>query len=289
MVYPKGIGGVIMQFPGLSIGHTTKTKAGTGVTVMLLDKLTPCVALVLGAAPATYDIALLAPDALVGRVDALVFTGGSALGLDAIAGVKTWLLEQGRGFPTDICPIPIVSGAAIFDIHHNPPAYPSAHDAYIACQQAKRSDYLQGRVGAGTGATVGKMLSGTTSSPGGLGLATLSLTTGLQVFALAVVNAEMSLGTGEETRSATVTRLLAAPFVVWVDGGTSLSAGASGSLICGPGVPLEVATTGLAMEEALTGVVTTVKLLAGADWAVGAGWIVGTGWAAGAGGDVEPT
>jgi len=179
----------MMHFPGLSIGHVTKADTKTGITVMLLDKLTSCVAIVLGAAPASYELALLAPDALVGRVDALVFTGGSALGLDAIAGVKTWLLEQDRGFPTDICPVPIVTGAAIFDLYRHPPDYPQAKEAYLACQRASPYELSHGQVGAGTGASVGKMLPHTTPSPGGLGWASLTLPNGLHVFVVTVVNA----------------------------------------------------------------------------------------------------
>ncbi len=177
-----------MHFPGLSIGHVSKPDIGTGISVLLLDKLTSCVALTLGAAPATYELGLLAPDALVGAVDAVVLAGGSSLGLDAIAGVKTWLLEQGRGFPTDICPVPIVTGAAIFDLHRNPPDYPTAADAYLACQLAN-THASQGRVGAGTGATVGKMLPHTVPSQGGFGAASLALPSGVRVFAVAVVNA----------------------------------------------------------------------------------------------------
>lgn len=178
-----------MQFSGLRVGHYTDTVNGTGLTVMLLDKLTPCAAFVAGSAPASYDIAALKADALVGAVDAIVFTGGSAPGLGAIAGVSRWLTEQGRGFPTLFYPIPIVAGAAIYDCCSKTPVFPSGDDAFHVCETASAIFDAQGTVGAGTGASIGKLLADTIPGRGGLGMVKLTQPSGLEVLAVAVVNA----------------------------------------------------------------------------------------------------
>ncbi|XVV17252.1 P1 family peptidase [Actinoplanes sp. CA-131856] len=166
----------------LKIGHWTGD--GTGVTVIVPPPGTTASGEVRGGAPATREFALLDPTRLVDRVDAVVLSGGSALGLAAGDGVARALWEQGQGFPTPAGAVPIVIGMSIFDasVAGTPP---TAADGRAALEAAT-SDLTEGRVGAGTGATVGKWRGG--FSPGGLGIA--HGTTGeASVTAIAVVNA----------------------------------------------------------------------------------------------------
>ncbi|SNY46126.1 P1 family peptidase [Paractinoplanes atraurantiacus] len=166
----------------LKIGHWTGD--GTGVTVIVPPPGTIASGEVRGGAPATREFALLDPARLVDRVDAVVLSGGSALGLAAGDGVARALWEEGVGFPTPFGAVPIVVGMSIFDasVSGTPP---TAADGRAALKAAT-SDLVEGRIGAGTGATVGKWRGG--FSPGGLGMA--HGTTGeASVLVIAVVNA----------------------------------------------------------------------------------------------------
>ncbi len=172
---------------GVRVGHLTRT--GTGVTVMLLPSGSLGSGEVRGGAPATREIDVLHPARTVARVDAIVFGGGSAFGLAAADGVVRYLAERGQGFPTAGGPVPIVPAACIFDLLEAPDARPSADDGYAAAVAAARGGTLAtGRVGAGTGATVGKWRGRDGAVPGGVGVATTEVD-GFRVGALAVVNA----------------------------------------------------------------------------------------------------
>ncbi len=171
---------------GVVVGHWTG--AATGVTVVLCPPNTVGSAEIRGGAPATREIALLAPERLVEHVDAVVFTGGSAFGLAAADGAMAWLAEQGRGFPTRSGPVPIVPTAAIFDLGDDPPPGAAEGRAAIEAAASGTGDQWSGLVGAGRGATVGKWRGGEYSCPGGVGRATGTVN-GATVGALAVVNA----------------------------------------------------------------------------------------------------
>ncbi|MEU8817097.1 P1 family peptidase [Actinoplanes sp. NPDC048796] len=166
----------------LKIGHWTGD--GTGVTVIVPPAGTIASGEVRGGAPATREFALLDPTRLVDRVDAVVLSGGSALGLAAGDGVARALWEQGRGFPTPAGAVPIVVGMSLFDasVAGTPP---TAADGRAALEAAT-TELTQGRVGAGTGATVGKWRGG--FSPGGLGIAH-GTAGGASVVVVAVANA----------------------------------------------------------------------------------------------------
>src|SRR2546423_1662754 len=132
------------------------TGAGTGVTVVLFPAGCVASADVRGGAPATREIDLLDPSRTVDRIDAVVFAGGSAFGLAAADGVMRYLAARGQGYPTAGGTVPIVPAACIYDLVESGGAAPGAEDGAAAATAAARGEHLAlGRVGAGTGATVG--------------------------------------------------------------------------------------------------------------------------------------
>ncbi|GBD31558.1 putative aminopeptidase [bacterium HR33] len=175
---------------GLLVGHYTDAEAATGCTVVLApaDGMRAS-AYVRGRATGTRELDALSPHHLVPAVNAILLTGGSAFGLGAADGVMRWLAERGRGFPVGVGVVPIVPAAVIFDLAPLglPDRWPEAEHGYLACERAGR-DFEEGSVGAGTGATVGKVLGAKSAMKGGVG--TWSVAAGdLIVGALAVVNA----------------------------------------------------------------------------------------------------
>jgi L-aminopeptidase/D-esterase-like protein len=179
---------VITDVPGVAAGHWTDERAQTGCTVILLPDGTVASGEVRGGAPATREFELLAPERTVDRIDAIALCGGSAFGLAACDGVMRFCEEAGRGVPTPAGRVPIVVGAAIFDLPTGDASVrPGAAEGYRACAAAQAGEPLaEGRVGAGTGATVGKWRG--EPRPAGLGTAT-ERDGELVVSALAVVNA----------------------------------------------------------------------------------------------------
>ena len=180
----------ITDIPGIRVGHDTDLEAGTGCTVILCD--TPAVGGVdvRGGAPATRETDLLHPMHMVEEVHAIVLAGGSAYGLDAASGVMRYLEEHNTGFDTGVARVPIVPAAAIFDLGFaSASVRPDAAAGYRACEQATIEATAQGNVGAGTGATVGKMLGPAFMMKGGLGSASLRLEDGTLVGAIVAVNA----------------------------------------------------------------------------------------------------
>jgi L-aminopeptidase/D-esterase-like protein len=180
----------ITDVPGIRVGHETDVEAATGCTVILCD--TPAVGGVdvRGGAPATRETDVLRPLHMVEEVHAILLSGGSAFGLDAASGVMRYLEEQGQGFDTGVARVPIVPAAAIFDLGLGSATIrPDAQSGYRACEQASEEATLQGNVGAGTGATVGKMAGPAFMMKGGLGSASLQINDELIVGALVIVNA----------------------------------------------------------------------------------------------------
>jgi L-aminopeptidase/D-esterase-like protein len=158
--------------PGITVGHTTIDAHGTGCTVILAPESGLRAAVcVRGRATGTRELDVMDPRHLVERIDAILFTGGSALGLGAADGVMRWLRERGRGLPVgDMGTIPIVPSAVIFDLGNagKPLGWPSADDAYRACDNA-RADYEDGSIGVGRGATCGKAAGIDKMIPAGIG------------------------------------------------------------------------------------------------------------------------
>ncbi len=180
----------ITDIPGIRVGHDTDTEAGTGCTVILCDPPAMGGVDVRGGAPATRETDLLRPMHLVDEVHALLLTGGSAFGLDAATGVMRYLEERQIGYDVGVARVPIVPAAAIFDLGFGSARIrPDALSGYRACEQASSAATAQGNIGAGTGATVGKLLGPTLAMKGGLGSASITLADGVLVGALVVVNA----------------------------------------------------------------------------------------------------
>ena len=175
---------------GLAVGHSTDADGATGCTVVRgIDGPFRCTAAVAGRATGTRELAAASPDHVVDRVDAVLLTGGSAYGLDAAAGVMRWMEERGRGVAVGPAVVPIVPAAVIFDLAPlgRPEARPTATMAYAACDAASPRPSQQGSVGAGTGATVGKVRGPAFAMKGGIGCAVVG--EGPRAAALAVVNA----------------------------------------------------------------------------------------------------
>jgi len=164
----------LAQVPGITVGHWTDSQSATGCTVTLAPAGGMRAACALrGRATGTRELDALDPRHLVGHIDAVLLTGGSAYGLGAADGVMRWLKERGRGFPVGPAGVvPIVPTAVIFDFDLAPGSkadrWPGADDAYRACAAAG-TEIAEGSVGAGTGATVGKALGPRGAMKGGVG------------------------------------------------------------------------------------------------------------------------
>ena len=192
---------LITDVPGLRVGNAEDHRIKTGTTVLVADKPFRASVDVMGGSPGTRETDLLAPDKLVDGVDALVLSGGSAYGLDAASGVSDGLRAMGRGFTYADLIIPIVPAAILFDlpVGGNPKIRPTADCGYKAAQAANTAPVTEGDVGAGAGATVGK-LGGFSERPGspmgqrgpmksGIGSFALRMPNGLIVGAIVAVNA----------------------------------------------------------------------------------------------------
>lgn len=181
----------ITAVPGIAVGHWTAVEGPTGCTVVLCPDGALASADVRGGAPGTRETDLLRPGNLVQQVHAVLLAGGSAYGLDAAAGVVRWMEERGHGFPVSTGVVPIVSAAVLFDLTlGRGDIRPGADAGYQACQAAGGGAVAEGSVGAGTGATVAKVLGPEPprSLKGGIGTAAERTASGITVGALVAVN-----------------------------------------------------------------------------------------------------
>jgi L-aminopeptidase/D-esterase-like protein len=182
----------ITDVPGIRVGHWTDRRAATGCTVVLCEKGAVGGVDVRGGAPGTRETDLLRPGTLVQGMHAVLLTGGSAWGLDAAGGVMRYLEERGVGWAFGGGPVPVVVGAVLYDLRlGRDDVRPDAEAGYRACRAARAGAVVQGSVGAGTGATVGKALGMERCLKGGLGTASEALAStggGLVVAALVAVN-----------------------------------------------------------------------------------------------------
>ncbi len=180
--------GSLTDVAGIHVGHFTDSRRPTGCTVVLTERPMTAGVDVRGSAPGTRETDLLAPLNTVTAIDAVLLSGGSAFGLDAAAGVVRYLEERGRGYETGVGPVPIVPAAILFDLSIGDPGIrPDAEAGYRACLHAGTGPVEEGNVGAGAGATVGKLLGMEHAMKGGIGSASLRIG-GLVVAALAAVN-----------------------------------------------------------------------------------------------------
>ena len=179
----------ITDVEGIRVGHWTSTERPTGCTVIFAP---PDGAVggvdVRGSAPGTRETDLLRPENLVERVNAIVLAGGSAFGLDAASGVMRWLDEHGIGFNAGVAKVPIVPAAILFDLPLGPKIRPDAAGGYAACEAASADRPAEGNVGAGAGATVGKLFTLARGMKSGIGTASASVK-GIVVGAIVAVNA----------------------------------------------------------------------------------------------------
>ena len=181
--------GNITRVPGFRVGQETDSNLLTGCTVILAPPGGAVAGVDLrGGAPATRELGLLRPEMLVERVHAIYLSGGSAWGLDGAGGVMDFLAENDIGFATGGGLVPLVPGAAIFDLEARERAWPDRKMAYRAAEKAHSESMEQGNVGAGTGATLGKAAGTENMMKGGLGSAAMNLPGGAVAGALAVVN-----------------------------------------------------------------------------------------------------
>jgi L-aminopeptidase/D-esterase-like protein len=206
----RGVGdaGSITDVRGLEVGHFTDTRRPTGCTVILARAGAVAGVDVRGAAPGTRETELLSPLNAVEQVHAVLLAGGSAFGLDAAGGVMRWLDERGIGI--EVAPasretpaesgasvtqrsasirVPIVPAAILFDLWVGDASIrPDAASGYAACQAASAQGCTEGNVGAGAGASVGKLFGIGRAMRGGLGSASITVD-GITVAALVAVNA----------------------------------------------------------------------------------------------------
>jgi len=181
--------GSITDVEGIRVGHFTDARRPTGCTAILYERGAVAGVDVRGSAPGTRETDLLEPTNLVDKVNAIVLSGGSAFGLDAATGVVRYLDERGFGYSLGGAPpVPIVPAAVLFDLTVGDARIrPTADSGYDACTKATRGPVAEGNVGAGAGATVGKLL-GNKPMKGGIGTASIKLPNGLVVAAIVAVN-----------------------------------------------------------------------------------------------------
>ena len=178
------------QVFGLRIGHAQDVDAATGLTAILCPQGATGGVSRRGASISTRQMGALSPGHAVAQVHAVLFTGGSAFGLDAAAGVMGYLEEQGVGFDVGVTRVPIVPTAALFDLRlGQAKVRPTPEMARAACEAASSKTMAQGSVGAGCGASVGKLMGIEQATKGGVGSAAWEAAGGLVVGALVVVNA----------------------------------------------------------------------------------------------------
>jgi L-aminopeptidase/D-esterase-like protein len=180
----------ICDVPGILVGHDTQLEAGTGCTVVLCEWPALGAVDVRGGAPATRETDLLDPLCFMREVHAVLLTGGAAFGLEAAGGVMRVLEGRGIGYDTGIARVPIVPAAALFDLGvGSADIRPDAEAGMRAALAAKGGPVAQGTVGAGTGATIGKMAGPALATKGGIGSASAQLPDGHIIGALVAVNA----------------------------------------------------------------------------------------------------
>ena len=191
----------LTEVPGIKVGHHTLTERPTGCTVILVEGEGAVGGVAQrGGAPGTRETDLLDPVNMVDKVNAVVLAGGSAYGLEAATGTMRWLEEQNIGWDVRVGKVPIVPAAILFDLPFGnaPKVRPTADCGYKAAAAATDGPVAEGNVGAGAGATVGKMGGGGPNvdpaqrrrpMKAGIGSAAITLPNGLSVGAIVAVNA----------------------------------------------------------------------------------------------------
>lgn len=149
----------IMEVGGFRVGHAQNVDAATGITVILLDYMSPAGLDVRGGGPASRESQILNPLMTAEGINAIVLSGGSAFGLDAAGGVQKYLEQRGEGFAVGAIRVPLVCQSCVFDLGvGRSDIRPDAQMAYTACENASYAPPAEGNVGVGTGCTVGKFM-----------------------------------------------------------------------------------------------------------------------------------
>lgn len=236
---------LLTDIDGVSVGHATDMRLGSGVTAIVFDAPAVASGSVLGGAPGGRETALLDPAMTVEMVDAFVLSGGSAFGLDAAGGVQSGLRAIGRGFPVGDTRVPIVPQAILMDLLNggnkdwglHSPYRDMGYEAFMA---AAKGEFALGSVGAGTGAT-------TATVKGGLGSASALTTAGHRVAAIVAVNAMGSATIGDGPY------FWAAPFEIDNEfGGLGMppSFSSPDTLLRAKGITLTATTIGVVVTDA---------------------------------------
>ncbi len=178
----------IREIEDFKIGSAEYEEGITGCTVLVCENGASGGVDVRGGAPGTRETDLLNPVNLVDKIHAVLLTGGSAFGLDAASGIMSYLEEKNIGFDVGVTKVPIVCGAALFDLNiGNHKIRPDKKLGYEACMNSEMNSFSNGNSGAGKGATVGKILGPEFSMKGGLG--TYAIQVGdLKIGAIVAVN-----------------------------------------------------------------------------------------------------
>jgi len=183
----------LTDIPGVRVGHVSDYEALTGCTVVLCEGGAVAGVDLRGSASGTEELPVMAPDHIAPHVHAVVLAGGSAFGLEAASGVRRYLEQHGVGFDTGVTRVPIVPCAILYDLGIGKPGVrPTREMGEAAAAAATDGPVTEGAVGAGTGATVGKLFGMRQAMKSGLGSWTVSLSgpyEGIKVAALAVGNA----------------------------------------------------------------------------------------------------
>ena len=189
MGVPKGL----TDIPGIKVGHATDLEGLTGCTVILCEGGAAAGVEIRGYATGTQEIDTLNPMHVTDRIHGLVLSGGSAFGLESASGVRRYLENKGIGFDVRVARVPIVPAAILFDLGlGKASARPTREMGMTAAALANEGPVVEGNVGAGTGASVGKIHGMARAMKGGIGTATVALEgkyQGVLVSALAAVNA----------------------------------------------------------------------------------------------------
>ncbi|UJL47433.1 P1 family peptidase [Virgibacillus sp. NKC19-16] len=178
----------LTDIEGIKVGHEQDYKGATGCTVVLCEEGATAGVDVEGGSPGTRETALLSPVNRIDKAHGILLSGGSAFGLDAAAGIMEYLENNDSGFDVGVTKVPIVPGAILYDLSIGDyKKRPDKKMGLQACENATGDDCKEGTIGAGTGATVGKVLGMDRAMKGGLG--TYCLQVGeLMVGAMVVVN-----------------------------------------------------------------------------------------------------
>lgn len=180
----------IVDVKGIKVGQAENIEALTGCTVVICEKGAICGVSQRGGAPGTRETDLLRPMHLVQKVHAVLLSGGSAYGLDAAGGVMQYLEEKKIGFQAGPTVVPIVPSAILFDLEAgNFKIRPDKEMGYLACLNTSDSPPKEGNFGAGTGATIGKIIGSGQAMKSGIGTASFEIAKGIMIGSIVAVNA----------------------------------------------------------------------------------------------------